>query len=241
MYKRQDIYWYTAEKQEDGSYKAVVLTANHKNAIGDYKVHVYLTAGNDTQKVIVASNQKVTDTGHYPIMGLNMVTVEQLVKYYQRSGNIYPSEALAKGGAATLEQFCQIYYEEAQIEGVRVEVAFTQAMKETGWLKYGGIVKIEQFNFAGLGALDGNATGNCASFHDVREGVRAQMQHLKAYGSTEALKNTCVDPRFNLVKRGVSPYVEWLGVQENPSGAGWATSKNYGVDIVNMIKKLKTM
>ena len=238
---QSDIYWYTAEKQEDGSYKAVVLTANHKNAIGDYKVHVYLTAGNDTQKVIGASNQKVTDAGYYPIMGSNMVTVEQLVKYYQRSGNIYPSEALAKGGAATLEQFCQIYYEEAQIEGVRVEVAFTQAMKETGWLKYGGIVKIEQFNFAGLGALDGNATGNCASFHDVREGVRAQMQHLKAYGSTEALKNTCVDPRFNLLKRGVSPYVEWLGVQENPSGAGWATSKNYGVDIVNMIKKLKTM
>ena len=238
---QSDIYWYTAVKQDDGSYKVVVSTSNHKNTIGDYKIHVYLTAGNNVEKFAAASNQSVIVAGYYTIMGQSTVTVDQLVKYYEKSGNTYPGTELAKGGAALLEQFCQIYYEEAQAEGVRVEVAFTQAMKETGWLKYGGIVKIEQFNFAGLGALDGNATGNCASFHDVREGVRAQMQHLKAYGSTEALKNTCVDPRFNLVKRGVSPYVEWLGVQENPSGAGWATSKNYGVDIVNMIKKLKTM
>ena len=238
---QSDIYWYTAEKQGDGSYKAVVLTSNHKNAVGDYKIHVYLTAGNGVQKVMVAPSQSVIVAGYYTIMGQSTVTVDQLVKYYEKSGNTYPGTELAKGGAALLEQFCQIYYEEAQAEGVRVEVAFAQAMKETGWLKYGGIVKIEQFNFAGLGAEDGNATGECASFRDVREGVRAQIQHLKAYGSTEALNNTCVDPRFKLVRRGVAPYVEWLGEKENPEGVGWATAKNYGIDIVNMIKKLKTM
>ena len=238
---QSDIYWYTAVKQDDGSYKAVISTSNHKNAVGDYKIHVYLTAGNDVQKVMIAPSQPVITAGYYTIMGQSTVTVDQLVKYYEKSGNTYPGTELAKGGAALLEQFCQIYYEEAQAEGVRVEVAFTQAMKETGWLRYGGIVKIEQFNFAGLGALDGNATGNCASFRDVREGVRAQIQHLKAYGSKESLKNACVDPRFKLVKRGAAPYVEWLGIQENPSGVGWATSKNYGSDIVNMIKRLKTI
>ena len=238
---QNDIYWYIASKQGDGSYKATVSTINHKDAIGDYKIHVYLTAENNIQKVVVAPNKTIIVAGNYTIMGQSTVTVDQLVNYYKKSGHVYPSEELAKGGAALLEQFCQIYYEEAQTEGVRVEVAFTQAMKETGWLKFGGIVQVNQFNFAGIGALDGNTTGNCASFPDVRTGVRAQIQHLKAYASKDNLNNACVDPRFHLVKRGSAPYVEWLGVQENPNGVGWATAKNYGQNIVDMIKKLKTM
>ena len=78
------------------------------------------------------------------------------MRYYESTGNQYPAEALGKGGAPTLRDFCQIYYDEATAEGVKAEVAFAQAMKESAWLKFGGIVKIEQFNFAGLGALDGN-------------------------------------------------------------------------------------
>ena len=100
-------------------------------------------------------------------------------------------------------------------------------------------IKINQFNFAGLGAVDGNSSGNCASFPDVRTGIRAQIQHLKAYASTEALNNTCVDPRFNLVTKGCAPYVEWLGQKENPAGKGWATAVGYGTSIVIMIKKMK--
>ena len=237
---QSDIYWYTATKQSDGTYKAVVSIANHKNATGVYKIHVYLTAGNNIQKIVEAPNQTVEESEYYSIMGSSSVTADQLVRYYKSSNSTYPATDLAKGGAATLEQFCQIYYEEAKAEGVRVEVAFAQAMKETGWLKFGGIVKIDQYNYAGLGALDGNATGNCASFPNVRTGVRAQIQHLKAYGCTEKLNNACVDPRFHLVTRGVAPYVEWLGIKENPAGVGWASAKNYGYDIVGMIKTLKS-
>ena len=46
-----------------------------------------------------------------------------------------------KKGGATLEEFCQIYYEEAEKEGIKAEVAFAQAMKETGWLQFKGDVK----------------------------------------------------------------------------------------------------
>ena len=113
-------------------------------------------------------------------------------------------------------------------------------MKESAWLKFGGIVKIEQFNFAGLGALDGNTQGQAASFPDVRTGIRAQIQHLKAYGSSESLKNDCVDPRFKYVTRNSAPYVEWLGIKENPNGIGWATDKNYGYTIVKMVNVLKS-
>ena len=62
---------------------------------------------------------------------------------------------------------------------------------------------------------------------------------MKAYASTGALKNTCVDPRFNLVTRGTAEYVEILGQQENPKGYGWATGANYGLNIKGLIDKLK--
>ena len=55
------------------------------------------------------------------------------------------------------------------------------------------------------------------------------------------LKNTCVDVRFSYVTRGSAPYVEWLGIQENPNGGGWAASKNYGNDLLGLINKLKAI
>ena len=174
----------------------------------------------------------------YKIEGDSTTTVEQMVRFYNASGNTYPSEALGKGGASTIEALAKIFYEEAAAEGIKAEVVWAQTMHETGYLKFGGQVKIEQFNFAGLGATDGGAAG--ASFKDVRTGVRAQVQHMKAYASTAALKNKCVDPRFNLVTRGSAQYVEILGQKENPTGAGWATNQNYGLSLVELIKKVKS-
>ena len=112
-------------------------------------------------------------------------------------------------------------------------------MKETGWLKYGGAVKIEQNNFAGIGAVDNDPVGSSAWFPDVRIGVRAQIQHLKAYASTEPLKRNCVDNRFKYVARGCAPYVEWLGIPDNPTGKGWAAAKGYGYNLVRMIGLMK--
>ena len=141
-----------------------------------------------------------------------------------------------KGGADTIETFCQIYCEEAEAEDIRAEVAFTQAMKETGFLQFGGDVSVEQFNFAGIGTTGGGVPGN--SYPDVRTGVRAQIQHLKAYATDEPLNQTCVDNRYEYVKKASAPYVQWLGQKENPEGAGWATGENYGYDIAGMLQHL---
>lgn len=182
---------------------------------------------------------------YLPIMGSTQTSVDQMVRYYNANASGYDTfkskydgkydGSLAKGGASTINQFAQIVYEEAIAEGVKPEVVFTQCMKETAFLKYGGEVNPNQYNFAGIGAT-GSVHG--ASFENVRMGIRAQVQHLKAYGSLDKLINQCVDPRFNLVSRGSAKYVEWLGKKENPTGSGWATSKNYGHDIVNMINVL---
>ena len=76
------------------------------------------------------------------------------------------------------------------------------------------------------------------SYPDVRTGIRAQVQHLKAYASDESLNQDCVDTRFDMVKRCSAPYAEWLGQKENPAGTGWATAEKYGYSIVSMIGKM---
>ena len=184
--------------------------------------------------------------GTYLIENVSAVTVEQMVNYYNASGKEYPEAALTIGGAKDITTFCRIYLEEAESEGIAVEVAFAQAMKETNWLHFGGDVKIEQFNFAGLGAIGGGVTGlDFSSYGEdgVRMGIRAHIQHLKAYASSEitenTLKNPCVDSRFKYVTKGCAKYVEWLGQKENPDSYGWATETKYGISIVGMINKMK--
>ena len=109
-------------------------------------------------------------------------------------------------------------------------------MLETGWLTFKGDVNISQFNFAGLGATGNKKKG--FSFSTVRRGIRAQVQHLKAYSSKAPLKNACVDPRFKYVKRGTAAYVEWLGIKENPKGKGCAAKRRYGYKIMELVRKI---
>ena len=208
-------------------------------------IQLYTSNNTNAQKWVFEYINTNATGGLMQIMGTSQTTVSQMVHYYNANASGYDTfkakyngkynGVLAKGGASTINQFAQIFYEEATAEGVRAEVAFTQCMKETGFLKYGGDVLPNQYNFAGIGAT-GAVHG--ASFSNVRMGIRAQIQHLKAYGSISPLTNPCVDPRFNLVKRGSAQYVEWLGIKENPNGYGWATSKSYGHDIVSMVNTL---
>ncbi len=163
------------------------------------------------------------------IMGRSRSNPEQMARFFLQSHE-YPADDLDYLGASTILEFAEIVYEEAEAEGVRAEVVFAQMCKETGYLQFGGDVSIEQCNFAGIGATGGGAAG--AEFEDVRTGIRAQVQHLKAYASNESLNGVCADPRFQYVQRESAIFVEWLGKNENPTGAGWATGINYGYSLV---------
>lgn len=165
------------------------------------------------------------------IIGRSKATAAQMVSYALK-GNPKPLLPYC-----TIEELAQIFIEEGEIENVRADVAWAQALKETGYFKYGGIVLPEQNNYSGLGALNNNAKGDAAIFESPRIGARAQIQHLKAYASIETLKLQCVDPRFHLVKRGSAKYVEWLGYEDNPNSTGWAwPGKGYGYDIIKIME-----
>ena len=181
----------------------------------------------------------------YRIMGSSSITVDQMVNFYENGkgnasydtfGESQFNGCLTQGGAPDIRTYCQIFKEEAENEGVKVEVAFTQAMLETGYLKFGGDVKPNQYNFAGIGATGNGNPGN--SFGDVRTGIRAQIQHLKCYASTDSLNLAKVDPRWNNNLRGKAKYVEYLSIPNNPYGTGWAASATYGKDLLKLITNL---
>ena len=191
-----------------------------------------------TYKSLREQSMNPVPSGYYTIMGTSSVTKSQMVNYFKANAT-YPSY-YKNTDAPTLEAFCQIYLDECAVEGVKAEVAFAQMLLETGYLRFGGLVSIEDKNFAGMGATDSAAERNVAQFKTVREGVRAQVQHLKAYASKEPLKNKLVDPRFNLVTRGSAPYIEYLSIPNNPQKKGWASDKDYAVKIKKIISTMKT-
>jgi hypothetical protein len=126
-------------------------------------------------------------------------------------------------------EIAKLYREEGSIEGINYDIAFAQMCLETDFLRFSGTVRPEQNNFGGLGSAGGDSQG--ASFPSARIGVRAQIQHLKAYANAEPLVQAVVDPRFNFVARGVAPLVSLL------SGR-WAADPQYGDKLLAVLKRL---
>ena len=193
---------------------------------GEYTVYLDVIDGSAERHL----TRKVTVEGT-PIMGSLQTSVDAMVNLYESTGHTYPSDAFVSKGAPTIRDFCSLIVEAAVSEGVRPEVVFAQAMLETGWLQFGGSVKPNQCNFAGLGAVNQQSGG--ARFDDVYQGLLAQVQHLKGYATGAALNNTCVDPRYEVLQSkgflGVAPYLEDLNGR-------WAVpGETYGQNIARII------
>lgn len=127
-------------------------------------------------------------------------------------------------------RLANLYVSECAIEGINSDVAFVQMCLETGFLKFGGLVDESMNNFCGLGAISITERGN--SFATEELGVRAHVQHLKAYASSGPLVLPLVDPRYKWVlPKGKSPTVMGLG-------GTWASDVQYGTKLVNLLERL---
>ena len=180
-------------------------------------------------KAAMAGSGNAEDTGSYTkIMGTAIATKEQMQAYIKAANPSVPQAVL---------DMIPLYLSEGKAEGVRGDIAFAQSCLETGNFGFSGsAVTLDQNNFCGMGVTSNGMKGN--SFDTPQLGIRAQVQHLKAYASTDELANACVDPRFSYVTRGCAPYVEWLGIQENPQGKGWAAGAGYGAKILAILEKI---
>lgn len=171
-------------------------------------------------------------TEETPIMGTSVATAGQL-NALLLAGNPQAKDYL---------HLAEIYLEEGKKEGVRGDGAFCQSLIETGYFRFGGDVQPCQHNYAGIGAT-GGVPGN--SFPDARTGIRAQIQHLKAYASRDVLKLECVDPRYKYVNKGCAPTFEQLsGKWAVPGYSGYQSLEaarrerdSYGDHIVKLIDR----
>jgi Mannosyl-glycoprotein endo-beta-N-acetylglucosaminidase len=175
-------------------------------------------------------------TGRVPIMGASALTPLQLWSWFTGRSPQPSGPYAASVDAATL---AHLYVTEGNAEGVAGDVAFIQGIVETGWYRFTGSVPAWKNNFAGIGATDTNPAP--ASFPDARTGVRAQIQHLRAYGDASAgtctippLHNPCVDPRFSLVApKGKAPTWNVMG------NGNWASSTTYSSSILRLYNEAR--
>ena len=157
--------------------------------------------------------------GGTPILGTPQATVEQ-------------AEGWARSRRAT-QQFISLavlYWRHGIEYGIRPEVAYAQAAKETAFGRFGGAVTPDMRNFCGLKIKEpkGDVREDHAAFPDDDTGMRAHYQHLAAYVGLAPIGNV-VDPRYNLVRS-----LPWAGAIDlvEDLGAKWAPNPDYGRSIV---------
>lgn len=156
------------------------------------------------------------------IMGKGIMSQEQLAAFFFAQ--------TPEADAALVTRLAAYYKEEADSEGINSDIAFVQMCLETGFLRYGGLVTADMNNFCGLGAI--NADNRGLSFPDEQTGVRAHIQHLKAYASTEALTKPSVDPRYRYVNpKGKAPYIHDLA-------GTWASDPAYSHKLDQLLRRL---
>ncbi|HJU44045.1 MAG TPA: glucosaminidase domain-containing protein [Vicinamibacterales bacterium] len=169
------------------------------------------------------------------VMGPSRVPAFTIVRWFNERT---PRPAGTYAATVPLETLAHIYIEEGDAEGVTGDVAFVQSVVETGWFRFSGSIPASFNNFAGIGATDTNPSP--AQFPDARTGVRAQIQHLRAYADPAAssctvppLRNPCVDPRFNLVTpKGRAPTWNQFG------NGNWASASTYAATILTLYAEL---
>jgi hypothetical protein len=168
-----------------------------------------------------------------PVMHPERVSAAQMAAWFAAHE---PSSSSSRA-SVSIEELARLYVREGRAEGVAGDLAFVQGVLETGWFRWpSGQVTPQHNNFAGLGACDGG-TCTVARFPSARIGVRAQIQHLRAYADrsvTEAnLAYPLVNPRFHLVSpKGRAPYWEQFG------GGNWATDPAYATKILRLYASL---
>lgn len=163
-----------------------------------------------------------------PVMGPSSVTASNLAAWYR-------SKSKTNGATVGIDTLARFFIEEGAAEGVAGDVAFAQSIVETGYFGFSSRVPGSFNNFSGLGAVDGGS--GAEAFPDARTGVRAQIQHLRAYAdptvTTSNLAYPLVNPRFRFVlPKGKAPLWEQFG------NGIWASSSTYATLILGVHRQI---
>jgi flagellum-specific peptidoglycan hydrolase FlgJ len=169
------------------------------------------------------------------LIGPTGLTAQQMAAWWRAQR--YPTPNLT----VSIDELAQIYVEEGTSENVRADLAFAQAVLETGGFKY----TAPGNNFAGMGWCDTCETGRV--FPTAREGVRAQIQHLKNYGDPLSRASGLAHPASlywyapTSLSQAVANqnfdtfFAKGWALTWNQMGHGnWATDPNYSDKVVKI-------
>ena len=122
------------------------------------------------QRIQAAIAAGIIAAGGPSLVGPTALTAAQMAAWWRSVG--YGGYSVS----VPIETLAQIYVSEGNAEGVRGDLAFAQAVVETGGFRYTNPGN----NFAGMGWCDSCSNGR--RFPTPTDGVRAQIQHLRNYG-----------------------------------------------------------
>lgn len=227
----------TLAGQNPSSYSSEQIAAleKYRSDLARYSANIVLPSG------------ETINAADLSIMGKSYLSADQLEDWVnQQVARLTPSLASQGKVINITPKVAELYLKIGAEYGVRGDLAFCQAAKETGYWQFMGSVQPWQNNYCGLYAigspLTGMESGNGADpdlvwfmpgvhgaiFATPKAGVEAHIQHLYAYAVKKELPagKELVDPRYTLVSRGIAP--TWLGLN-----ARWAVpGTTYGQSII---------
>ena len=172
-----------------------------------------------------------------PVMGPTVLSAAEIVAWYRSSG---ASPRLS--GGMSIDELAQIFVEEGTGENVRADFAFAQSYIETGGFRTGG----SDNNFSGLGACDG-CSGE-KQFPTARDGIRAQIQHLRNYAdrrSTTSDLNHPPSPYWygsdpGVAARNFDSFFAkgWAPTWQMMGRGNWATDPNYSAKVIGIYNRM---
>lgn len=151
---------------------------------------------------------EVADDGTPRILGPSTLTVADLRIWWDNTGRGQPARL-----RIAIADLIALYLSEGDAEGVRGDIAFAQAVLETGYFSNSDTAIN---NFAGIGHYDGAPSGS--PFPNPIIGVRAQIQLLKKY----ALGNHAPFANPDVAPSAGASATTWGGL-----AGTWATTTNY--------------
>lgn len=157
------------------------------------------------------------------IMGEPVATREQLIAYTRQRANsfrISVPQIYNRPYLEVPEYLIDYFLDIGREYNIRGDIAYMQAIHETNFFQFTGIVQPYQNNYAGIAAtgvaLNGDEPhrGACTerivfepgvhgvTFSSPRVGVEAQIQHLYAYATDDPLPpgKELLNPRYELLK-----------------------------------------
>ncbi|HSW62352.1 MAG TPA: N-acetylmuramoyl-L-alanine amidase [Dissulfurispiraceae bacterium] len=160
------------------------------------------------------------NVGGTKIVGDALVTVTQAQSW-----------ARVRGAHQRFIDVASVYWRYGALTGIRPEVMYAQAAKETAFGRFGGAVTPDQNNWAGIKLARG---GPChvreshQTFSTPEEGVRAHFNHMSAYVGLVPLG--IPHPRYHVVAG-----LRWAGTIQTVEelSARWAPSSDYGQSVLN--------